>query len=132
MSCVINRTKTVIIALVLLLAMFSISYARSNSSLVNVNYSHKLVTVKEDYSFKVYNNTKLTITKVLVSEDGKNYGYFDIGNGIGPGETGELTWDTSTNGESCHQYFKAEFANGEQSQAVKFDFCESGLVLEFD
>ncbi|MBX7223750.1 MAG: hypothetical protein K1Y36_27800 [Blastocatellia bacterium] len=86
----------------------------------------------QDYKFKVHNNTKTTIKKVLVSEDGKKYGYFDIGSGIAPGRTMELVWDKSTNSESCTQYFKAVFSNGEESDAVKFDFCEEGLVLEFN
>jgi hypothetical protein len=86
----------------------------------------------EEYSFKVTNNTKLAIKKILVSEDGKEYGFFDIGKGIKPGQTVTLTWDESTNGESCEQYFKAVFSDGEESEAAKFDFCESDVALEFD
>lgn len=86
----------------------------------------------DEYKFKVSNNTKQTIKKILVSEDGKEYGYFDIGKGIKPGQTVELVWDASTNGESCEQYFKAVFADGEESEATKFDFCEADLTLEFD
>ena len=86
----------------------------------------------DEYSFKVTNNTKQTIKKILVSEDGKEYGFFDIGKGIKPGQTVELVWDSSTNGESCEQWFKAVFADGEESEATKFDFCESDLALEFD
>lgn len=85
----------------------------------------------EDYSFNVHNNTKETITKLLVSEDGKTYGYFDIGDGIKAGETETLTWDQSTNGQSCHQWFKAVWENGEEGKPVKFDFCEEDLTLEF-
>jgi hypothetical protein len=87
---------------------------------------------EEEYSFKVHNNTKHTIKKILASEDGESYGNFDIGKGIKPGATVELVWDASTNGESCHQYFKAVFDNGEESEATKFDFCEDDLTLEFD
>ncbi|HVF71005.1 MAG TPA: hypothetical protein VM940_05295 [Chthoniobacterales bacterium] len=85
----------------------------------------------DDYSFKVKNTTKGLITKILVSEDGEKFGFFDIGAGIKPGETMVLTWDKSTNGESCHQYFKAVWEDGSEGKPVKFDFCESGLVLEF-
>lgn len=85
----------------------------------------------EEYKFKVHNTTKQTIKKILVSEDGKEYGEFEIGKGIKPGATDELVWDTSTNSESCHQYFKAVFSDGEESEAAKFDFCEEDLVLEF-
>ena len=84
-----------------------------------------------DYSFKVHNNTKETITKLLVSEDGDTYGYFDIGDGIEPGETETIVWDKSANGESCHQWFKAVWESGKEGKPVKFDFCEKGLTLEF-
>lgn len=86
----------------------------------------------DEYKFKVHNNTKVKITKILVSEDGEEYGFFDIGAGIKPGQTVELVWDSSTNDESCEQYFKAVFANGEESEPVQFDFCESDVALEFE
>jgi hypothetical protein len=86
----------------------------------------------EDYSFKVSNNTESKIKKILVSEDGKKFGFFDIGAGIEPGKTVTLVWDSSTNGEDCEQYFKAVFANGEESEAQKFDFCEDDVTLEFE
>ena len=84
-----------------------------------------------DYSFKVKNTTKGLITKILVSEDGEKYGFFDIGDGIKPGETETLSWDKSTNGQSCHQYFKAVWEDGSEGKPVKFDFCEKDLTLEF-
>ena len=86
----------------------------------------------EDYSFKVTNNTDTKIAKILVSEDGGEYGFFNIGSGINPGQTVTLVWDSSTNGESCEQYFKAVFAGGEESEAQKFDFCEDEVALEFE
>jgi hypothetical protein len=89
------------------------------------------VALGEDYSFKVHNNTKEKITKLLVSEDGKTYGFFDIGDGIKPGETETLTWDKSTNSQSCKQWFKAVWESGEEGKPVQFDFCEKGLTLEF-
>ena len=84
-----------------------------------------------DYTFKVHNNTDTAIKKILVSEDGETFGYFNIGNGIKAGQTVELVWDSSTDDESCEQYFKAVFANGEESEAVQFDFCEEDVTLEF-
>jgi hypothetical protein len=84
-----------------------------------------------DYSFKVKNTTKELITKILVSEDGEKYGFFDIGAGIKPGETMTLVWDKSTNSSSCHQWFKAVWESGEEGKPVKFDFCEKDLTLEF-
>ena len=86
----------------------------------------------DEYSFKVHNNTRQAIKKILVSEDGEEFGYFDIGKGIRPGQTIELVWDSSTNGESCEQYFKAVFADGEESETTAFDFCEEDVTLEFD
>ena len=85
----------------------------------------------EQYSFKVHNTTDGKITKLLASEDGKSYGSFDIGKGIPSGETVTLNWDKSTNEKGCKWYFKAVFADGEESQAKKFDFCEEDLELEF-
>ncbi|PYJ10865.1 MAG: hypothetical protein DMF06_04745 [Verrucomicrobia bacterium] len=89
------------------------------------------VALADDYSFKVHNNTKDVITKLLVSEDGEKYGYFDIGDGIKPGETETLVWDKATNSQSCHQWFKAVWANGEEGKPVQFNFCEKDLTLEF-
>ena len=86
----------------------------------------------EEYSFQVTNNTDTKIAKILVSEDGEEYGYFNIGSGIMPGKTVTLVWDSSTNGESCEQYFKAVFSNDEESEAQQFDFCESDVALEFE
>ena len=86
----------------------------------------------DDYKFKVHNNTKQAIKKLQVSEDGKKWGYFDIGNGIKAGETVELVWDKSTDNENCEQYFRVQFADDDWSDAVKFDFCEKGLILEFN
>jgi uncharacterized protein YbaR (Trm112 family) len=110
------RKSSLLMALAFLLASFAVSFASA---------------VPQDYSFKIHNNTKHAIQKVLVSEDKKKWGEFDIGDGIPAGATEELIWDKSTNGESCHQWFKAVFDNDEESEAVKFDFCEKGLVLEF-
>ena len=85
----------------------------------------------DEYSFKVKNTTDEKITKILVSEDGEEYGFFDIGKGIKPGETITLVWDKSTNGSSCSQWFKAVWEDGEEGKPVKFNFCEEDLELEF-
>ncbi len=106
---------TVMLALALVMMSTTLSFAKTN-----------------EYKFKVHNNTKQAIKQLLVSVDGKKWGEFDIGNGIRAGATVELVWDKSTDNEPCEQYFKVQFADGEWSDAVKFDFCEKGLVLEFN
>lgn len=108
--------KAAPLALALVLVSFAASYART----------------PEGYSFQIRNNTEHTITKVVVSEDGDNYAPFDIGDGIFPGAALDLFWDAETNGRSCRQYFRVFFDDESQSEAVRFDFCEQGLVLEFD
>lgn len=108
--------KLVMLATALTMLSFTASFAHSNV----------------DYKFKVHNNTKQAIKKIEVSEDGKNWGEFDIGSGINAGATDTLVWDKSTDNEDCEQYFRATFADGEVSDAVKFNFCEKDLVLEFN
>jgi hypothetical protein len=89
------------------------------------------VALAEEYSFKVHNNTEETITKILVSEDGETYGYFDIGDGIKAGDTETLVWNKTTESESCKQWFKAVWESGKEGKPVQFNFCEKGLTLEF-
>jgi hypothetical protein len=43
----------------------------------------------------------------------------------------QMVWAESTNSGSCEQYFKAVFADGSESAAQKFDFCEEDLTLDF-
>jgi len=86
---------------------------------------------EDEYTFKLHNTTKDKITKLLASEDGKQWGNFDIGSGIAAGETITLKWDKKTNESNCEWWFKAVFADGDESEAKKFDFCEEDLELEF-
>ena len=86
-----------------------------------------------DYKFKIHNNTKQKITAIRVAEEGsKEWGNFDIGDGIAAGATDEMVWDKATDSSNCKWWFKAKFADGEWSDAVKFDFCEKDLVIEFN
>lgn len=110
-----NLGTALTLGLALVLMSATLSFAKSN-----------------DYKFKVHNNTRQAIKKLQVSIDGKKWGVFDIGDGIAAGATEELIWDKSTDNEPCEQYFRVQFADGEWSDAVKFDFCEKGLVLEFN
>ena len=110
-----NLAKISMLTLAFVLMSATLGFAKSN-----------------EYKFKVHNNTKQAIKKLLVSEDGKKWGEFDIGTGIKAGATEELVWDKSTDNGNCEQYFKVQFADGEWSESTKFDFCEKGLVLEFN
>jgi len=85
----------------------------------------------KEYSFSVKNGTETAITKILVSQDGKSWGFFDIGKGITPGETMTLIWDASTNDQDCKQYIKAVWLDGSEADPAIFDFCEEGLAIEF-
>lgn len=84
----------------------------------------------QDYSFTVRNTGKNRVLKIMASEDGKKWGYFDIGDGIDPGETKRIVWDNSTNNQSCVQYFKAAFDDGLESPPKKFDFCKKDLAID--
>jgi hypothetical protein len=87
---------------------------------------------EEEYSFNVHNTTSDRIKKLLASEDGEDYGPFDVGRaGIAPGQTMTLKWDKSTNKSSCEWFIKAVFEDGSETEAKKFDFCEEDLELEF-
>ncbi len=86
----------------------------------------------DEFSFKVENKTSVRIVQVLVSEDGETYGTFDIGRGIAAGQTVTLVWDKSTENENCSQYVKAVYADEEESEPAKFDFCEEDLELVFE
>lgn len=104
--------KAALVAVAFVLMSFTVNYAQ------------------ESYSFKVHNVGKNKVLKVMASEDGKNWGYFDIGDGIDPGDTVTIVWDKATNNQSCSQYFKAAFDDGLESPPKKFDFCEKNLVIE--
>ncbi|MGJ7040454.1 hypothetical protein [Shinella sp. BE166] len=84
-----------------------------------------------EFSFTATNTTNTGITEILVSENKKDWGYFDIGSGIKSGATANLVWDQSTNSENCAQWVKASYADGSESEPAKFDFCEDGLEINF-
>jgi len=55
----------------------------------------------DEFTFKAINTSETRITKILVSEDKKSWGFFDIGDGIYPNVTMNLVWAQSTNNEEC-------------------------------
>ncbi|HST28833.1 MAG TPA: hypothetical protein VLK26_10745 [Rudaea sp.] len=75
------------------------------------------------WHFKIKNTTSTDIVKLQVSENKKDWGKFDIGSGIGPGETATMYWDSSTNNEKCKQWIRAKFSDGTYSEPSKQDFC---------
>jgi len=83
-----------------------------------------------EYSFEVINSTKDKVTKLQVSEEGKKWGEFDIGDGIAPGETAKIVWAESTEDEECKQKIKATYADKSKTDISEFDFCEDDLSLE--
>lgn len=78
----------------------------------------------EQWYFWVKNSSDAQLEKLLVSEDKSSWGYFEIGDGIAPGEQTKLIWDPSTNTEGCTQWIKAEFSDGGESQPTQIDFCK--------
>jgi hypothetical protein len=85
-----------------------------------------------EYSFDVSNNSDQRIIAIEASEDGSNWGEFDIGSGIPSGETMTLVWDSSTDDGNCEWEFRATFAEGHVSEPSVIDFCEGDLEIEFD
>ncbi len=86
---------------------------------------------EDQYTFKVLNKTESRINELLVSEDGAEWGAFDLGGGVAPGESGTMAWDKSTDGQNCEQQVKAKYSDGTESAPTTFDFCEEDLELEF-
>jgi len=85
----------------------------------------------DEFSFTATNTTETAVTGILVSENKSDWGKFDIGSGIKPGETVKLVWNQSTNNQGCDQWTKATFADGSESEPAKFNFCEDGLEIDF-
>jgi hypothetical protein len=106
------------------MALFSFAFMLLSFTAANAQDS--------EFSFRVTNNTKYTIKKLLVAEAGKKYKYFDIGSGVAPGKTVTLVWSKATDNEDCEQWFKAVYSDGVESEAAMFDFCEENIHLVFD
>jgi hypothetical protein len=85
----------------------------------------------DQYTFKVKNANVQRITKLLTSEDGKKYLEFDIGKGIDVDEIVTLNWDKTTNKSGCEWYLKAVYADKSVGEAVKFNFCQEDLIIQF-
>lgn len=78
----------------------------------------------EQWYFWVENKSSAAIQKLEVSEDQSQWGYFELGGAIAPGEKEKLIWDSSTNSEGCTQWIRATFSDGSSSQPAQFDFCK--------
>jgi hypothetical protein len=80
-------------------------------------------SAEDQWHFVVKNKTQSNITKLEVSQNKSEWGNFDIGSGIAPGERATLVWASSTDDEKCHQWIRAKFADGSTSEPIKEDFC---------
>jgi hypothetical protein len=78
----------------------------------------------DEWHFVVKNASKSKITALQVSQDNSKWGAFDVGGGIGVGETATMVWAKSTDGENCDQWIRAKFSDGSFSEASKQNFCE--------
>jgi len=78
----------------------------------------------QQWHFVVKNKTESNITKLQVSQDKSEWGNFDVGSGIAPGERATLVWGESTSNEKCKQWIRAKFADGSWSEPSKQDFCQ--------
>ena len=87
-------------------------------------FAWNLQAADSEWHFKVRNKTSEWITMLEVSQDKRSWGEFDIGDGIEPGDTVQLVWDASTDDESCKQWIRAKFSDGEYSEPSRQDFCQ--------
>jgi hypothetical protein len=78
----------------------------------------------KEWYFWVDNHSSADITRLQVSQDKENWGYFDIGSGIGSGEQTKIVWDPSTDNERCSQWIRALFSDNTASAPTQFDFCD--------
>lgn len=78
----------------------------------------------QQWHFVVKNKTSSRITKLQVSIDKSEWGDFDIGKGINPGEKATLVWDASTDDQPCKQWIRAKFKDGSTSEPSRQNFCE--------
>ena len=102
-------------------------------ALTSLTMTARHVSAADDdqVSFTVRNHNVQRITGLLVSEDGKHWGKFDIGKGIDVGQTMKLDWDKSTNSMGCMWFIKAVYKDKSVGEAVKFDFCDENVVIDF-
>ena len=82
-----------------------------------------------EYTFSVENQTAQAIVQVLVSEDGNDWGYFNLDGNVASGETGTMTWGEHTNNEACVQWIQVGFEDGTSSEASQFDFCNNPSLV---
>ncbi|MGA7934310.1 MAG: hypothetical protein WCA35_12245 [Kovacikia sp.] len=95
------------------------------ASVVTLSFVAKAMPASaEQWYFWVKNDSRANLEKLLVSQDKQNWGYFDIGTGVAPGDQEKMVWNSSTNNESCTQWIKAEFSDGQESEPAQFNFCK--------
>jgi len=85
-----------------------------------------------DYQFTVNNNSDQRIVKIEVSEDDESWAPFSIGRGIPAEKSMVLEWAESTNNSDCEWRFRATFEGGFVAYSDWIDFCQQGVVIDFD
>jgi len=105
------------LATALLMMSFTLSFAKPHA----------------DYKFKVHTTPSWPSRRSRSRKMERNGASFDIGDGMEAGATGRVWFGTkSTDNGGCEWYFKAVWSDGEESDAVKFDFLRKGTItLEF-
>jgi hypothetical protein len=93
------------------------------ATLLLVCFAPALHAQDNDRHFIVKNKTDSNITKLEVSQNKRDWGNFDIGSGIGPGDRVKLIWTVDTDAQKCHQWIRAKFSDGTWSDPIKEDFC---------
>lgn len=83
------------------------------------------IKANAEFTFTVENKSSRAVTQVLVSEDGREWGYFSLNETIRPGKTGTMTWGEHTNNEACVQWIKIGYEDGTMTEPAEFDFCKN-------
>lgn len=100
-----------------------ISKKKIVSAVLGLSLSFLATQAFAEWHFVVKNKTSSNITKLEVSTDRQDWGNFDIGSGIHPGQRVTLVWNSETDNENCHQWIRAKYADGSTSEPSKQDFC---------
>jgi hypothetical protein len=77
---------------------------------------------RSQWYFFVTNSSDSAINQLMVSLDDNEWHSFN-NSYVAPGKTKKFNWYKKTDNDTCEQWIKAEFADGEESTPIKIDFC---------